>query len=705
MNAVITKKFILLLCLLSAGNGIYGITVGSDSTVSRQAHTLFLRADADNEMNGFAYFEDGFELEDKNTSCTFDSFFPVGGFVQMHGGNLYLQKDLKFADGTILGSFGSVYGNGYSVELSESINTLTSHTPTTSVTQTDQITANFAVNSLSWSTTDGEYIAFGTDEDGAGDELFVYKINRTTGAMSLEDSADLGDPVYSVDWHPFTDYIVAGRDTGPGDELYIYSFDRGTSALTESDAIGFPGSVLSVLWYRDGNYLAVGTDSSSNFLRAYQFDPVAGTLGTQLSVDTQPTGLGSVDALSWDVTGSYLAVGMSQSTASDILIYYLQDSTNLTLTHQIDIPDVETVLSLDWSPTDSLLAVGLGDGPDRLRLYRFNYNPAVWTLEEIPTARTDETHVINSVDWNYDGSKIAVGAVTGVTPEFRIYVFEGGARLDLDAAVSMGVDVNAVEWDYSGSFVATGDAGANLTTFTASDLPFAGDVSNLVFQDVSIELGGDVDWRMTTSFVGSCVIEGNGHTLTFERGGNILVQPGAHLTLQNMDIHYTGLSGVMAMANSAYFCMKNARVYMERGVNFQQGYMTFAGDVTWTGSTVFQYSSIMTSTIEANSRLIIDEGMTFYYSPPGDHGKFLHLTDKSSILYLNGCTLRCTTTPIKLTRGRVILDNNVTLSSASTDPSEVITFGDGTSENDIDVTWLSGADLTVYGGIYDNNAS
>ena len=50
--------------------------------------------DPDNRLNGFAAFENGFSLENRVTTCTFDALFPVSGTVNINGGNLYLNQDV-----------------------------------------------------------------------------------------------------------------------------------------------------------------------------------------------------------------------------------------------------------------------------------------------------------------------------------------------------------------------------------------------------------------------------------------------------------------------------------------------------------------------------------------------------------------------------------------------------------------------------------
>lgn len=79
----------------------YGITIGSDSAVSRQAFVNF--TDPTNTILGFAAMENGFSLNTSSVACLFSSVFPVGGSVTLNGGTLDLDLDLRFdSDATLV---------------------------------------------------------------------------------------------------------------------------------------------------------------------------------------------------------------------------------------------------------------------------------------------------------------------------------------------------------------------------------------------------------------------------------------------------------------------------------------------------------------------------------------------------------------------------------------------------------------------------
>jgi hypothetical protein len=210
---------------------------------------------------------------------------------------------------------------------------------------------------------------------------------------------------------------------------------------------------------------------------------------------------------------------------------------------------------------------------------------------------------------------------------------------------------------------------------------------------------------LTATIQGNCTINGNNNRITLEDDGVLAVASGAQLTLKNVEL--AGVSGnkLSCVDDTASICLKNCMVLLGEDAGFDSGWMEFEGDVVFSGDHILTYSSAVASTIASQSKLTIDQGTTFYYAPTVANRDLLAMTDRSSILYLNGCTFRSTATGVRLTKGRVLLDSDVTFSCLGTASSESISFGDGTAVNDVDVTFLSGAQIEAYGGVcYDNVA-
>ncbi len=224
------------------------------------------------------------------------------------------------------------------------------------------------------------------------------------------------------------------------------------------------------------------------------------------------------------------------------------------------------------------------------------------------------------------------------------------------------------------------------------------------FWNTGICFDGDISFRASMIFYGDCLIYGKGNFLDLTNG-SLSVAAEGQLTLENLKITGIKESNLKCNQNSASIILKNSKLHLSRDFQFDTGSILFDLDVVISGTSAFVYSTGMGSTINSNSVLYFDEGTTFSYAPSKSSRDLLYMIDATSCLYLNGCTLYLTKTGMRLTRGRLFLDNQVTFSSQGNVVSEAICFGDGNSSNDLDIQILSGAQVNVYGRLeYENTA-
>lgn len=94
---------------------------GSEILVSVQPQANFYSWDHDNKMLAFGWFRNGFTLADSDTTCTFDSAFPVSGTVDLNGGTLYLTSDLHLENITTLNDLGKICADGHIIALDSSV--------------------------------------------------------------------------------------------------------------------------------------------------------------------------------------------------------------------------------------------------------------------------------------------------------------------------------------------------------------------------------------------------------------------------------------------------------------------------------------------------------------------------------------------------------------------------------------------------------
>lgn len=118
---MVNKLFIVIIISLIPLS-LLAVNRGSDSVVSLEAHADFPASDSslsspsNNAMLTFGYFKNGFTLEDSTTTCTFGSVLPVGGVVELNGGQLYCTSDLKFENDTFIQTGGFFNANGFALE-------------------------------------------------------------------------------------------------------------------------------------------------------------------------------------------------------------------------------------------------------------------------------------------------------------------------------------------------------------------------------------------------------------------------------------------------------------------------------------------------------------------------------------------------------------------------------------------------------------
>jgi len=658
-----------------------GTVVGSDSACSRQGSATFLEIDSDNEMNGFAFFEDGFTLETVSTTCTFDSFFPVSGIVDMNYGTLYLRKDLKFDRATNLRNLGSVFGNGFSVEFNKNRAAFDS---SWSYLDSNSWIAN-GPRSLDWSFDDAYLVFAGWN---ARTSLASFDGSTLTPINQITQSG-FGRTVKA---HPLAYYFATGSFNG--DELTLSKISAGSLSLVNEYDTG--ASVFAVDWTSDGNYIAIGTASNT---RVYSFagEEFSSVATLALGADEAVTR----NSLAWDPTNSYYVAGVEHTTNSKVRIYYFNGSTITEKTY-VDM-GTDIVEAVDWSPLGNLIAVGTDGSTNQVRVYEYNSGTDSLSLK----TQIDVGDIVYSVHWNSDATVLLVGKdVHSMGPELLTYMYDqDSSTLTLDQEQECSTIIFAARWSHNDSYLAYVDLSKTVSLYSydaATDIPDC--ILGLgVLDNVNFFLNNNMSWKMTATIQGDCTVDARNNRITLEDEGSMYVSSGAQLTLKNMGL--AGLSGskLSCEDNSASIILKNCELLLEDDFEFATGFLSFQQDIVISGTCQFTYASNQISTVSAHSKLTIDRGAKFYYAPSTANRDLLAMTDRSSCLYLDGCTLQSTTTGLRLTNGRLFIDNNVTFSSEGTTASESISFGNGSAVNDLDIKVLSGATLDLYGGLYYDN--
>jgi len=256
------------------------------------------------------------------------------------------------------------------------------------------------------------------------------------------------------------------------------------------------------------------------------------------------------------------------------------------------------------------------------------------------------------------------------------------------------------------------DLKGSSTCMLAGDISFASDVTttgggNISGQAITIFLGGDwtIPEGVTLAFSSDTVINGKGHTILFEPSGKFQLDEGVTVTIKNAVLvsnnNSLTLPFLRMAASSTQLALDNVVVRPSGDYCFEDGQLFIHNSVRYTGTSTFKYQSSQRSFIAPKSCLTFDQDTTFYYNPGTSDDDLLQLQDSTSDLRLDGSSIVLSTTGMRLSRGRLIIDNHVTFSTQGDSLSQGIKLGKksgGVSEN-LDIHLLSAATLDIHGTI------
>jgi WD40 repeat protein len=688
--------YIYFICFaLCFSQYIDALIVGSTTSPSRQSLTVFPSSDSDNEMRGFAWFEKGFQLADSSTTCTYDSYFPVAGSFAINGGRLYLNRDMFFlAQESIV--WGEIFANGHFLELASTLSVFESGDAVGSgaITQVASLTLSALVNSVDWHVADG-HLAAGKDQGGGpgADELEGLSFDGTT--LASVDVQTITRDLYSVRWHPTADRLASGgfQRGGANEEIRIWSFNTSTEVFTEVSAVDHGTDVNAVGWRPQGDYIAIG---SSPGVDIYPVDG-SGNLGTIIAANADPTGDASINAIEWDDSGNYFAVGTAASAGTELLIYYF-NGTTLTLTVSADLG--AAVLGVSWNPTGTFIAIGIDGGSEAIRIYEHHVFDG--TLIENTAARVGETGTINELDWSSTGTTLVVGRLGGSGSEIYIYTFDDSAvTLALDSSLDVGVsNISDIRWSHDDVYIAIGLDNNDVRVYLV-DAASQITIDSALFDNVHLILDEELDSSITMTLQGDCTIEGRGHRFDIRSGA--IVCSGT-LELRNMELFGVNLTNFRCISDSDSIVLRDVKIALSNTYNFTVGSLLFKNDISITGTHIFVYESTCGSTIDSDSVLLIDRGITFSYAPANDSQDLLIMIDETSNLFFKESSLFVTSTGLRLTKGELTVEDTLTVNSDATVETEGISFGDGISEeNDFHYTFYPDASLILESGHFSLN--
>ncbi|MCK4265430.1 hypothetical protein KAW80_03670 [Candidatus Babeliales bacterium] len=657
-------------------NNILCLVVGSESAVSIESFVEFPGSDSDNTILGFAKMDEGFALQNYLTSCTYNALYPVTGLINLKGGTLYLQRDLAFDGLSSIESIGNISGQGNIIDFSTTMTKLIFDKGVPVPDLVFQQENNASIYTLDWS-FDGKYLAVGFEDDP---DVFpymlrVYYFDGLTLTLTGSWDMDAGgfDRIECVRWHPSLYFLATGKQDGSAGGFDLATFKFTPEIGEFSNVFQLEDTTKrSLSWDPAGNFLIVQGYSITE-IQIFSFDSGTGVLSVVDTVDRSPNRnpYGN-NCIKWSPGSDYFAVGFLKSTTggeNELDIYYFDGATitDTGLGANLDLH----VSAIDWSPTGSFIAVGIGSsGVSRLRVYEHR----VWngTLVEI-FALSDLDFRPRSIQWSEDGNRLLVSSLTvsGDT-EVRLYNFDKATgTLTLLRELEMSTYQWDIRWTPNNDFFATGGMTGLISVYT--DLR-----PEACLEDLTIRLAADLELSTTLQIKGLCTIDGGNRKLIFGSDGILSLQPSSTLKLKNLNLEGLG-SNIRCLTEDCSIEIENVKIAFSQDFTQTMGSLMFSGDNFISGTSQFVLGNSRANTLASNSRIEIGSGVTFSYDPLIPNQNLFFLTDETSQLYLNDCTFYVTKTGLNLSNGKLMINGNTRFSGEGMIPSEGIYFNDDLS--------------------------
>lgn len=541
----------------------------------------------------------------------------------------------------------------------------------------------------------------------------IYSFDGSTLTFVISNFPGGGNvTVNAVRWHPSSLLLALARNQNGTSEINVFSFVPGGPSLTSesSDNIA-TGDYTACSWHPSGDFLAVGGTENGSELKIYPVS-AAGILDTAgvLTVGISPNRDVQRAALDWDLTGSFLAVGVEHLGASDadLLVYQFSPEPSLDLILNAEVEIGFSVLSVDWNSTTSeTLAIGLAAGAsEQVEAYRFDNGDGT-LLDGSLTLLTGiddlDLTAVQSVDWSPNGDCLAVGRnIFSGSGSIRSYEFDSTQNIfTLQNAIDASDDVTSARYSHNGNYLVTSEdiVPVPLTVYSVLDLSN----TQFIWSDLNIMLGGNTILRdCLITFTGENVISGRGSTLTLESDCTILLGTDSALRFEDMTLKGVSGTQIQAIDDSGTFTFNNVYMILDEDYTFSQGAFDVFNEFTIAGNDYsFSYETDQVSTITRSGALILEEGVTFHYAPPTATQQLLVMADDTASLWLKGATLSSDSTGMQLTKGNFFIEGSSFISNGGSILAEAIMFGDGSSAaSNITMEWLPAAELSVQQGFF-----
>lgn len=223
-----------------------------------------------------------------------------------------------------------------------------------------------------------------------------------------------------------------------------------------------------------------------------------------------------------------------------------------------------------------------------------------------------------------------------------------------------------------------------------------GVLTNVNMSDVNLFLKHDVYWpQESIHFSGNCLIDGQGYCLTLAPNSTIFVDSGASLMFKDITIQKVSGSKIQMLDTLSTISLNNAQYVLDGNYSFTEGKLVVLNDFVVSGEGyTFAYLTDQVSTVSTDGRLIFDNDVTFSFVPRVSSQSQLNLLDTTSEFVLRGATLYTSTTGLRLTTGKLVIERVSALYNQGTVESEAISFA-----NTLDIQVFPAATLDYLNGM------
>jgi hypothetical protein len=543
------------------------------------------------------------------------------------------------------------------------------------------------VESSDWAATNQRmttpFITVGTSTGTLNTYSFLANVLAQTDTRGIATGSSA---IQSVRYHPTLPILAVGRlAVSTSNSLYTYSLTT-TGALVQVSSVSpisaGVGDSVSLAWHPSGNYLAVGVNNSTSATDIFVYSVNnAGVITTPAlaSVSLTPVRAASREALSWDPSGTYLAVGVATNTLNSEFLICTFSASGLFLEVTAGAFFGITVNSVDWNQTfTNIVAVGLNTPFSGASVIAYNYNSSTAVLTQNATI-TNISVAIRALHWNpAGGACLAVGSSLTSGNGLSTYLYNNSAGSFIQTGVQeSGDNVMTARWNRNGTYLSAGGSTDALSIY--------GDVNgaSYTFNNLEIILNSSVSlYNSFLVFSGSSTLNGKGNVLDLTDTSTIVLASGSSLLCKNITIKGLHDGNFYAVDNTGVFYFDRTQLWLDGHYTFSQGaFVVEFGNTLISGTSVFAYESAITSTIATESHLIIDQNVTFSYVPLNSSPNLIVLHDSLSQLILQRSSLFVGIQGLNLLKGMLAIIGQSYIYGDGTTPSTGIIFGDNASSS------------------------